>query len=189
MSVVAMKGEAIALSWPLVDFTVRASKGTPSLYFDAAFDPRKDEWAVRVQRGGFWGPINKDEREIPVSPHATLTEIKIECTPPRGLPEHFPLWPIYVRRRGGLRCIDVFQAIFDTYNLVLTEKDKAQVGSDYLRRCERAFKQRCKDSPGLTLYNEECGMRRVDLLRGRRIFKAVSQDSTNTRWILHFDDY
>ncbi|KAJ3573758.1 hypothetical protein NP233_g2222 [Leucocoprinus birnbaumii] len=186
---VAMKGEAIAVSWPLADYASRSGKGTPSLYFDAGFDPRKDAWAVRVDRGGFWGPIKREEADIPVSPHTSLTEMTIDCVPPRRFPEHFTLWPIHVRRSNGLRCIDIFRGIFDTYNVVLTEKERARLGADYLKRCEPAFKQRCKDAPGLPLYNEECGMRRVDVLRGRRIFKAVAQDSTNTRWLLYFDDY
>lgn len=186
---VAMKGEAIAVSWPLVDFVSRRGKGTPALYFDVGFDPRKDQWAIRVDRGGFLGPIKREESDIPVSPHTTLTEMTISCKPPNGFPDHFTLWPIHVRRSRGLRCIDVFRAIFDTYNILLTEKEKAQIGDKYLRRCERAFKQRCKDSPGLPLYNEECGMRRVDVLRGRRIFKAITQDPTNTYWVLHFDDF
>ncbi|KAF5348479.1 hypothetical protein D9756_009599 [Leucocoprinus leucothites] len=121
------KGEAIAVSWPLADFASRAGKGTPSLYFDVGFDPRKDEWAVRVDRGGFWGPIKRDEADISVSPHTTLNEMKID---------------LHVRRSSGLRCIDIFRGIFDTYNVVLTEKDKAQIGAAYLKRCERAFKQR-----------------------------------------------
>ncbi|KAL9711402.1 hypothetical protein Ac2012v2_005948 [Leucoagaricus gongylophorus] len=186
---VAMKGEAIAVSWPLVDFSSRAGKGMPSLYFDVGFNPRKDEWAVRVERGGFWSPIRRDEADIPVSPHTILTEMKIYCIPPRNFPEYFTLWPIYLRRSGGLRCIDIFRGIFDTYNTALTEKEQTQIGAQYLKRCEPAFKQRCKDAPGLSLYNEECGMRRVDVLRGRRIFKAIVQDSTNTRWLLYFDDF
>lgn len=184
-----MKGEAIAVSWPLVDFSSRAGKGMPSLYFDVGFNPRKDEWAVRVERGGFWSPIRRDEADIPVSPHTILTEMKIYCIPPRNFPEYFTLWPIYLRRSGGLRCIDIFRGIFDTYNTALTEKEQTQIGAQYLKRCEPAFKQRCKDAPGLSLYNEECGMRRVDVLRGRRIFKAIIQDSTNTRWLLYFDDF
>jgi hypothetical protein len=184
-----MKGEAIALSWPLTDFASRAGKGMPNLYFDVGFDPRKDEWAVRIERGGYWGPMKKEEGDIPVSPHTTVTEMRIDCTPPRGFPERFTLWPIYVRRSRGLRCIDIFRAIYDTYSVLLTEAEKAQIGPEYLLRCKRAFIQRCKDSPGLSLYNEECGMRRADVLRGRRIFKAVVQDSTNTRWKLNFDDF
>lgn len=184
-----MKGEAIALSWPLVDFATRSSKGMPPVYFDVGFNPRKDEWAVRVNRGGFWGPIRREESDIPVSPHTNLTEMTIECIPPRNFPEHFILWQIHVRRSRGLRCIDIFRAIFETYNVLLTEREKKQIGSQYLRRCEPSFKQRCKDSPGLPLYNEECGMRRIDVLRGRRIFKSLTQDSTNSRWELHFDDF
>lgn len=183
-----MKGEAIALSWPLVDFTSRRSKGTPMLYFDVGFDPRKDQWAIRVDRGGFLGPIKRDESDISVSPHTTLTEMEITCKPPSGFPPHFALWPIHVRRSRGLRCIDVFRAMYDTYNVLLTEKEKAQIGGSYLRRCERFFKQRCQDSPGLPLYNEECGMRRVDVLRGRRIFKCVTQDPAGMSWILQFDE-
>jgi len=184
-----MKGEAIAMSWPLADFVNRAGKGMPPLYFDVGFDPRKDKLAILVEREGFWVPIRRDEAVIPVSPHTTLTEMKIYCIPPRSFPEYLTLWPVYVRRLGGLRCIDVFRGIFDTYNAVLTKKEQAQIGAQYLKRCETAFKQRCKDAPGLTLYNEEYGMRRVDVLRGRRIFKAITQDSTNTHWLLYFDDF
>jgi hypothetical protein len=185
---VAMKGEAIALSWPLVDFQSRKAKGMPLVYFDAGFNPRNEDLAVRVWRDKWFGPITRKEETIPVSPHTVLTEMTIECIPPRGFPEHFILWPIHVRRSDGLRCIDIFRAIFEVYNELLTEKEKVRIGSAYLQWCEKAFKKRCEDSPGLTLYNESCGMRRVDMLRGRRIFKSLSQDSTNSRWELRFDD-
>ncbi|EKM79654.1 hypothetical protein AGABI1DRAFT_107064 [Agaricus bisporus var. burnettii JB137-S8] len=184
----AMKGEAIALSWPLVDFQSRKAKGMPLVYFDAGFNPRSEDMAVRVWREKWFSPITRKEATIPVSFHTVLTEMTIECIPPRGFPEHFILWPIHVRRLEGLRCIDIFRAVFEVYHELLTEKEKARIGSHYLQWCEKAFKKRCEDSPGLPLYNESCGMRRIDMLRGRRIFKSLSQDSTNSRWELRFDD-
>jgi len=178
---VPMKGESVALSWPLVDYAGRSHSKKPALYFDAGFDPGRDKWAIRAKRGGYFSPLTAEEAATPVSPHCNITEMII-------INSTLEQWPIVVRRSGGLRCIDVFEAIFNTYNVVLTAEERKQIGRQYIERCERAFLQRCADSPGLPLYNERCGMRRVDLLRGKRIFKGLTQTAGSNKWSLHFED-
>ncbi|KAF9465304.1 hypothetical protein BDZ94DRAFT_1254212 [Collybia nuda] len=98
-------------------------------------------------------------------------------------------WPIRIRRAQGIRCIDVFEEIYRKLSEPLTEEDMDTIGRGYAERCVRAFKQRCKDSPGLTLYNEKRGMQRVDLLRGRRIFEGLTRDSKSATWELHIHNF
>lgn len=157
----------------------------PAVYFDVAFDPLKDHWAVRANRGGHWSPLTPDEGDTPASPHCVLTEMVIT--------NHLlAQWPITVRRSRGIRCIDIFRAIFATYDIPLTKTELRHIGPSYIDRCGPAFLQRCDDAAGLTLYNEKCGMRRVDLLRGRRIFKGLksltpSPENGGAQWELEFD--
>ena len=49
-------------------------------------------------------------------------------------------------------------------------------GRETIKRCEAAFKQRCDDGPELACLAERKGMLRIDLLRGRRIFKGLYPD-------------
>jgi hypothetical protein len=99
-------------------------------------------------------------------------------------PGPLEMWPIRIRRAKGIRCIDVFLSIYSAYEKPLTTEEKEIVGKEHLERCDPAFRLRCKDSPGLTLYNEKCGIRRVDLLKGARIFKGLTRDSESATWTL-----
>ncbi|KAF8994466.1 hypothetical protein BDQ17DRAFT_1094306 [Cyathus striatus] len=89
-------------------------------------------------------------------------------------------WPVHaIASRGGLRCIDVFKAIYKTFSEYLTRDEIAEAAArdpDYFRRCQRHFKQRCADAPGIDRVLERDGMCRVDLLKGRRVFKGLKQD-------------
>lgn len=103
--------------------------------------------------------------------------------------KYLEAWPVIVRREKGLRCIDIFCAIYDTYHEVLTPSELAHIGEAYLERCRPAFMVRCRDSPGLAEYNARRGLRRVDLLRGKRIFGRLTQTTgMGSKWILEFDD-
>jgi hypothetical protein len=182
IATVPLKEEAIALSWPLVEFARRRHSRTPLLHFDVGFDPRVDEWNIRANRGGYSTPLSRNERDLSVSTHCILTRMVIRC---RGLEK----WPVVVEREQGLRCIDVFRAIYDTYHKPLTPAELVSLDSNYIERCRPAFEQRCEDSPGLALFNQRRGMRRVDLLRGRRIFKGLTRTSeSGANWVLQFDE-
>lgn len=164
---VPMKSEAIALSWPLTEpnrTSPRKQRLQRSVCFDLAFDPRKSR--------GVTMPITPDVAHrmdmphdlirLPASTHCTLTEMRIYLDR-----EEFKCWPIRVKRKEGVRCLDVYEAIYKTLQHRLTDEDV------------RAF--------GLPDYNMQHGMRRVDLLRGRRFFRGLQQSGDD--WILLLDDY
>lgn len=123
--------------------------------------------------------LEKPASEVP------LTEMSIRCS-------QLPHWDIHVSRSspGGIRCFDVFHAIYETFHFVMspTEKDH-YIPSDRLARCEAAFQKRCSASPGLRGYELSQGMRRVDLLEGQTIFMGLrrpveSDDKPDRYWVL-----
>lgn len=171
---VALKDEAIVLSWPLVPFADRRHLKHPLVYYDVAFDPR-DTANIRDNRKTHFLALPQEDRELPVSTHCKVTEMVIHC----------PLvGSLVVERPEGLRCIDVFYAIYCKYQKkprsyeMPTAEDKAKY--------QLAFEQRCNDCPGLAEYNRtRIGFLRVDLLRGKRIFEGLKR--TNGQWELLFD--
>jgi len=117
---------------------------------------------------------------MPASSHCVVTKMKIYL-------EDFYKWPIIAERAEGLRCIDVFVAIYKTFAVPLTEEDMYDYRSEFIRTCVPAFKQRCKDGPGLTEVNEARGLCRVDLLRTQKIFKSISKKGREPAWTLKLD--
>mgnify|MGYP001159211209 CR=1 FL=1 len=183
---VRLKDEAIALSWPLVDFEVRRHTRTPALFFDAAFDPRVRGYEIQVIRYGEGGrsPMAREEERMPVSPHAFMTEMTLIC-------DKLSRWPVVVHSPTGIRVIDVFRAIFDTYSIVLTKAELMHFGRERIDRCQRAFEQRCNDGPQLPPVTMAKGICRIDLLRGEKIFKGLTPLSgpqyPPNCWQLHFE--
>lgn len=103
--------------------------------------------------------------------------------------DKLPLWPIKLKQTTNLRVIDIFRAIYDTYAQPLTQEELMYFGKDTIARCEAAFKQRCDDGPELACLAEKKGMLRIDLLRGRRIFKGLYPDRGQLgHYKLVFDD-
>lgn len=184
ISLAPLKAEAIALSWPLVEYTGGKRTRYPPIFFDVRCNPTGDKWNIRARRPnqGCNTPMSADERELPASTHCTLTNMVIYFVSP-----YLVGWPIPIRRDEGIRCIDVFQAIYDKLQGRLTSEDYRRYGEEYIRRCKPAFLQRCREDPGLPDYNERQGMRRVDLLRGKTIFKGLKQSGPH--WVLYFEDF
>lgn len=167
----ALKDESIALSWPLVPFAERRHLKYPLVYFDIAFDPQ-DGPNIKDNRWKHFLALPQEDRELPVSTHCKITEMVIEC-PHVG--------SLVVERPEGLRCIDVFYAVYCKYQ----KKPRSHEMPSDPSRYRRAFEQRCADCPGLGEYNLRRGFLRVDLLRGQRIFEGLKR--TNGRWELMFD--
>ncbi|KAJ7217939.1 hypothetical protein GGX14DRAFT_598749 [Mycena pura] len=169
---VATKEESIVLSWPLVPFADRRHSKRPLLYYDMAFDPR-DANSVKDNRRAHFLALPDEDRELPVSTHCKVTEMIIDC----------PLvGSLVVTRPEGLRCIDVFYAIYCKYQKKPRSQEMPADKAKYLP----AFEQRCRDCPGLSEYNRsKVGFLRVDLLRGKRIFDGLRR--INGRWELLID--
>ncbi|KAJ3980316.1 hypothetical protein F5890DRAFT_743915 [Lentinula detonsa] len=150
---VPMKPEAIALSWPLTKPNQRRTNTT--IRFDVAEDPTQDN-TVTISNGVYTTYMPKEMLRIPASTHCTLTEMRIYLNS-----EELKCWPINVQRNDGICCLDVFEAIYHTLHFPLTDEDEELIDKVHVRR-----------RPGL---------RRVNLLRGRRIFRGLIQSDQN--WI------
>lgn len=167
---VPLKEEAIVLSWPLLRAADRPKY--PLVYYDVAFDPQ-DPANIKDNRKRHFLALPREDRELPVSTHCKVTEMVIDC-PHVG--------SLVVERPEGLRCIDVFHAIYCKYQKKPRSHEMPADKSKY----QRAFEQRCQDCPGLAEYNRtQVGFLRVDLLKGRRIFEGLKR--TNGHWELSFD--
>ncbi|TFK34757.1 hypothetical protein BDQ12DRAFT_337106 [Crucibulum laeve] len=171
-----------SLPWPLVypSYRSRMEQPQPMIYFDIAFDPRIDIYSVATwDRYNGKRPLSRADGDLPVS----MTDMIIIFSP------FADLWQINVHRSRGIRCIDIFRAIYDNFAEIVTRKELAYFGEDYIDKCQKIFRQRCRDSPGLSEYNRKCGMRRVDLLNGQRIFKGLrpNQNGPANSWILDLE--
>ena len=155
------------LEWPLVDYSRRRHLPEPLLYFDTGFDPRESRYEVCTVTRGHRVPLTKDQRNLVVSTEKILIRN-----------ETLKRWPVMIYPNTTsrvIRVVDVFRAIYDTYAVPLTRDELASIGREYIQRCEPSFLQRCKDAREATHYLENQGMRRIDLLRGKRIFKGLIQ--------------
>ncbi|KIY51518.1 hypothetical protein FISHEDRAFT_5529, partial [Fistulina hepatica ATCC 64428] len=66
--------------------------------------------------------------------------------------------------------VDVFQAIFEAYQRPVTNEEVNRIGPSYLERCRPHYDVRCHD---LGLRRNGDVWRRIDLLRGQRLFKGL----------------
>ncbi|KAH8983391.1 hypothetical protein EDB86DRAFT_2967113 [Lactarius hatsudake] len=72
-----------------------------------------------------------------------------------------PDWPVHVWRRSGIRCVDVFEAIRDTYDVVLTGTERV-IHQSRIHDIERRHQLAAKK-----------GVRRRDLLEGKTLFLGL----------------
>lgn len=179
---VPMKNEAIALSWPLIDYDVRRHKGGPSLYFDAAFDPNLQGYEVKLMRPGERSAsiITPEEIRMFVSPHTILQDMTL-------FHPKFPHWKVQVHNSRGIRCLDVFREIYRTFSAPLSQDELMQCSSRFIESCEHAFNQRCEDSPGLPPVTKSKGICRIDLLKGERIFRGLVPGQKPQTWEIQFE--
>ena len=93
-------------------------------------------------------------------------------------------WNIHANRRGGIRIIDVFEKIHESFSIILNDDEKKKLDPRKMKYYDRAFHQRCVITPGLTLLEERKGMRRVDLLESQTIFMGLELSASRDCWIL-----
>ncbi|KAJ7028444.1 hypothetical protein C8F04DRAFT_1044088 [Mycena alexandri] len=90
---------------------------------------------------------------------------------------------ITVKRSLGVRCVDVFTAIYDAYHVHLRRDELPR----NMGRHVEAFEKRREDDRRSTEAERKEGMRRVDLLRGKQIFDGLSRCGKD--WKLEFYAY
>ncbi|KAH9080286.1 hypothetical protein EDB83DRAFT_2310570 [Lactarius deliciosus] len=136
------------LHWKLLPFDAQRSKG--KVKFDFAHEV--DEILLAEGRHGSARPLSVQERNKSAA-EPSLTEMVIHCA-------ELPDWPVHVARQSGIRCVDVFEAIRDTYNVVLTTTERT-IHQSRVRDIER---RRPPTPEGAAAKK---GVRRRDLLDGK----------------------
>ncbi|KAI0263972.1 hypothetical protein BC834DRAFT_971031 [Gloeopeniophorella convolvens] len=148
------------LHWKLLPFDAKRARGL------LRFDFSRDVDAITLaepRRPGRGRPLTVDERNKSAADPG-LTEMVIFCA-------ELPDWPVHVARLSGIRCVDVFEAIRDTYNVVLTSTER-KLHAHAVHAAER----RKPPSP------EKKGVRRSDLLDGHTIFLGLDWRASDARY-------
>jgi hypothetical protein len=166
---------SVNLHWQLLPYhsSLRVI-GKPQLLFDISVPTTQMRFAAEP----FPRPLRNADLDKPASDDDELDEMNIEC---ECLPEKL----IQVRRSKGIRCRDVFDKIYRSYNRVLSEIEREKIRPKDLPRVQQAYKIRCAESPSLTKYEEYQGLRCVDKLQGRTFFLGLTRMSSNSNWVLH----
>lgn len=92
-------------------------------------------------------------------------------------------WEVDVKNSRGIRCRDVFEAIYKAFNEQLTLEEQRLVRDR--RAVEDAFRLRCKLAPGLPAVERSLGWKRVDVLCHRTIFLGLTQPKSGSDWVLN----
>ena len=170
MVAVPMKQPAFDLHWQLLPFDSRRSKRL--LRFDMAF-PVDD---IVFQDRGFRTRLSDAELNKPAA-NGTITKMLVTF-------EHGPFsWEVDVKNARGIRCRDVFEAIYKTFNEQLTLEERRLVRDR--PAVEEAFRLRCKLAPGLPEVERSYGWKRVDVLLHRTVFLGLTQPKSGGDWVLH----
>jgi hypothetical protein len=148
------------LHWKLLPYDARRPKG--KLQFDFACEV---EEIILAGAAGGSRPLSVLERNKSAA-EPGLTEMVIHCA-------ELPDWPVHVARQSGIRCVDVFEAIRDTYNVVLTTMERS-IHQSRVRDIER---RRPPTPEGV-----KKGVRRRDLLDGKTVFLGLDWRTSDARY-------
>ncbi|KAG8214384.1 hypothetical protein J3R82DRAFT_9377 [Butyriboletus roseoflavus] len=168
---VPMKPPAFNLHWLLLPFDLRRSKRL--LRFDMAFPVDEIVFQLEPARR-----MKLSETELnKLAANGTMTKMTITF-------EHKPFsWEVDVKNARGIRCRDVFEAIYETFNEQLTLEERRLVRDR--RAVEDAFQLRCELAPGLPAVERSLGWKRVDVLCHHTIFLGLTQPKSGSDWVLN----
>ena len=165
VSLVASSTPPATLHWKLLPFDSRRPKG--ELQFDFA---REVDEIILAEAGGGSRPLSVLERNKSAADPG-LTEMVIHCA-------ELPDWPVHIarqsgRRHSGIRCVDVFEAIRDTYNVVLTTTERGI----HQTRVRDIARRRPPTPEGA-----KKSVRRRDLLDGKTLFLGLDWRTSESRY-------
>lgn len=165
-----MKQPAFDLHWQLLPYEPRKSKRF--LRFDMAFPVDDIVFRDRDCRT----KLSDADLNKPAA-NGTMTKMLITF-------EHRPFsWEVDVKNARGIRCRDVFEAIYKTFNEQLTLEERGLVCDR--QAVEAAFRLRCKLAPGLPEVERSLGWKRVDILLHHTIFLGLTQPKSGSDWVLN----
>ncbi|EGN93998.1 hypothetical protein SERLA73DRAFT_145072 [Serpula lacrymans var. lacrymans S7.3] len=121
--------------------------------------------------------LNAKDLDKPAA-DVTITKMVIQCPFKTD-------WEVYVSRTDGIRCRDVFDAIYASFNTVLTPLERQSIPLKDRKSYEEACKLRCKATHGLTAVEEAQGLKRVDVLLHNTVFQGLTQPKSGGDWVLN----
>ena len=133
------------------------------------FDAGMPVYLMRKYTNELPAPMLERDFCKPAVEGVKLTRMTIKCYQLKHWPD------IVVWNPKGVVCGDVFDAIYDMLNTPLTDLERERLldSEEKHRRVVEAFLQRCKDAPLLDEYARQQGLKRIDILQGKRIFAGM----------------
>ena len=149
---------------PLVEFTHPiVSKGSSSSFlWDLRDPPSTAARAVHSLSSQYHGPGGEFATNPPISALRVVCDI---------LP--YPWWRIKARNDGGVTVRDVFDAIYNTLHVPLTNTEWDGLSEKQKLRVQRAFEVRWSAAAQPQRERKQ-GLRRVDCLLGSTTFAGLS---------------
>ncbi|ESK81751.1 hypothetical protein Moror_16745 [Moniliophthora roreri MCA 2997] len=179
-----LKAEVISLNWVLrcQDGLRKRTRENANLcrVFDMAFqpDPHPQNPYGRYKPGArLWDMVHRmylpDQTvrtyfEMPASSHCNLYKMHI-------IVSANPEWHTTLERKRGIRCIDVFRAVYDMLQKPLTRRELSMIPHRSIRFCEDAQGARIKNSPVPEEVERSRGILRIDSFVNYRFFKGLTQ--------------
>jgi hypothetical protein len=146
--------------------------------FDIAFQPDPYNPSGRYKPGArIWDMQRRlylpdqtvrEHLEQPASSHCTVYKMHI-------IVSVNPEWSTVVERRRGIRCLDVFRAVYDMLQKPLTRRELGMIPPGSLRYCEDAQNARIKDTPVLEEAERRRGILRIDSFVNYRFLQGLTQ--------------
>ncbi|KIJ64578.1 hypothetical protein HYDPIDRAFT_28512 [Hydnomerulius pinastri MD-312] len=172
MRLVPMKPPAFDLHWQLLPYDQRRSRRR--IRFDMAF-PVGD---ICFSDQGYRTKLANSDLDKPAA-NGLMTKMLITF-------EKGPFsWEVDVKRAQGIRCRDVFEAIYDTFNEQLTLEEQRLVPRAERQSCHQALRLRCKLVPALAEVEYALGLKRVDVMQTQTIFLGLTQPKSGGDWVLN----
>lgn len=157
----------------------------PALGKYVRFDAGLPVYMMKKYTDGVPAPMLERDFCKPAVEGVKLARMTLRCAQLRHWPD------IVVWNPKGVTCGDVFDAVYDMLHTPLTELEIARLvdSAERRRRVAEAFVQRCRDAPLLDEYVRQQGLRRIDLLQGKRIFAGMqlAQGDRCDLWQMSFE--
>jgi len=131
------------------------------------------------------GDLHVPVRDIDLDQLATsspLSSMRIQC-------ELFQ-WPVNVRcsKKTGITHRDVILAVREVLYTNIKQKEWEVVKDPHREWVKQAFERRCRNSEDLYAIERQRGLRRVDMLTEKTIWKGISTRDGSGVWTLHLSN-
>jgi len=99
-------------------------------------------------------------------------------------------WPINVKasKKTGITHRDVILAVRDALYANISSKEWSSVKDPHREWVKQAFERRCRNSDDLYAVERHRGLRRVDMLTEKTIWKGISSRDGSGAWTLHLSN-